>query len=266
MNTLHTGSCGLEYRLVQVPDVLRRPESHTLPSRFSRWTQSMHSQLPFNPSLPAYAYTLTGAMDDPLGTIFMIIWVSFLIFLLYAFLKSCFSSRPSSTPRPRPRGGPSNSGWSNWFNNSGSGSGGGGRPYHPNDPPPPYSGPKPSNSTQNASEGWRPGFWTGAALGGLGTYLFNNNNNNNRQQDPQARRAPMYDWEYERFGGPTTMNTGMGSGSGGLFGGGGARRSAWGSGSGSGSGSRGNEDRGEGSSSGLGSMRRSTGFGGSSVR
>ncbi|TCD60315.1 hypothetical protein EIP91_010364, partial [Steccherinum ochraceum] len=166
-------SCALEYRLVQVPDSLRKGESHKLPSRVSRWTQ--------------YAF------DDPSATIFMILWVAFLVFILYQLLKSCFTGRSSSTPRPRPNArGPTPGGGSpNWFPGS-----------HPdNDPPPPYSHPKPSDNT---TEGWRPGFWTGAALGGLGTYLWNGNGRRNEAQQPLGRRQPLgagtYDWEYERVG------------------------------------------------------------------
>lgn len=57
----------------------------------------------------------------------------------------------------------------------GGGGGGGGRPNN-GDPPPPYDpGPwrKSSPQTQN-QEGWRPGFWTGAGVGGLAAHLASN--------------------------------------------------------------------------------------------
>ncbi|KAJ7756511.1 hypothetical protein DFH07DRAFT_868302 [Mycena maculata] len=94
--------------------------------------------------------------------------------------------------------------------------------------PPPYS-----KTAPTLNEGWRPGFWTGAVLGGLGTHLFNNRQN-----------TRAYDWERERSYRPPTTGS--------MFG---QRRSS----------ARHTEDRGEGSSN-LGAMRQSTGFGGSSVR
>ena len=94
------------------------------------------------------------------------------------------------------------------------------------DEPPPY--PKPEGN-----QGWRPGFWTGAALGGFANHLIN-------RQRPEPRVAPVaYDWERvpgaSFFGGRRTPPV--------------ARY----------------DDRGEGPSN-LGAMRRSTGLGGSTVR
>lgn len=98
-------------------------------------------------------------------------------------------------------------------------------------PPPPYS-----KYTASTRGDWQPGFWTGAAAGSLGTYLLNRN----RQRDTTEART--YDWE--RRTGP---NYSYGDSS--------LRRTFS------------PDDRGEGSSTGgLGSMRRSTGIGGSNVR
>lgn len=158
----------------------------------------------------------------------MIVWCSIVAFVLYSFLKSCWRRQPD-TLRPRNRPARPDTG-SGWFPG----------PYHDDghryDPPPPYSK---TSSPQGTGEGWRPGFWSGAALGGLGTYLFNNAGSRD------ARTQRSYDWEHRR----TPMNapsfTTYTS----------QRRTYSAS-----------EDRGEGSSSGLGSMRRSTGLGGSNVR
>ncbi|THH28242.1 hypothetical protein EUX98_g5952 [Antrodiella citrinella] len=211
------GSCGLEYRLVQVPDALRTGETHSRPAWYSRWTKQ--------------------ALDDPPATIFMIIWVSFLAFILYSLLKSCFRSTTTRAPTPR----------SNRGSGGGGGGGGGGRggwfpggpPTH-TDPPPPYS--KSSNTTAQADPqgGWTPGFWTGAALGGLGTYLMN-------RQPQQQRRHPSPP--------PAVFAERVVRGP---FGFSSARvpptRTDYG-----------DDDRGEGPSN-LGQIRRSTGFGGSNVR
>lgn len=122
----------------------------------------------------------------------------------------------------------------------GPGSGPGGAGWFPGDQrddydssaPPPYSKRTTAPGDANASA-WRPGFWTGAALAGASAALLNRNSNV-RQQRQQASQS--YDWERERertssYRQPTRVN----------------------------------EDRGEGSSN-LGSMRQSTGMGGSNVR
>jgi len=185
------GSCGLEYRLLQVPKALREDHYPHVPS----WFRSF----------------------DLAGLVFMILWLGVLLLIAYGILKSCFrrntnSGNPTTRPhRPSPGG-------SGWFP-------GGHHDDNTNAPPPPYS--KAQDTSQ--SSGWRPGFWTGAAIGGLGATLFNN-----RGQTHQAAQRPVsYDWErdrsYLRRSGPSSDN------------------------------------RGEGSSN-LGAMRRSTGLGGSNVR
>jgi len=218
-------SCGLEYKLVDVPKELWRDDggTHVFPSRLNRWFRS--------------------AVSDPVSILFGIIWIAVLGILLYSFLKSCLgdssrtrTNRPPFRPSPRP--GPS----------SGSGS----FPGHHTDTPPPYTkyANQPSNPTNPTNgEGWRPGFWTGAALGGLGTYLFNQGTH---QQPHEEQRR--YDWEQERLRRASAT-----------------RQSWWQSSSGSafggdvGSSRRNNDDRGEGPSD-MGRMRRSTGLGGSNVR
>lgn len=164
--------------------------------------------------------------------------------ILYKMLKSCMRGRfpgsgrtPGITRRPhRP------SDWrpNNWF-----GGGGGGRGGGPHDPPPPYTPySKPSNSSDAQGSAWTPGFWTGAALAGLGAHLFNNNR--------AARPNVAYDWEQERlFRAPPRAEE---------------RSFGWGSSPRRRPSAFDTADRGEEGSSNLGSMRRSTGLGGSNVR
>lgn len=149
----------------------------------------------------------------------MTLWIGVLLFIGYGLLKSCLRGN-SGSDRPPPRPRPARPGGSGWFP-------GGYRNDDPNIPPPPYS-----KTTSEASQGsgWRPGFWTGAALGGLGAALLNRG-----QTREAAQRPASYDWERAP-----------------LF----SRRSPVTSRS---------DDRGEGSSN-LGAMRRSTGLGGSNVR
>ncbi|KAI0325084.1 DUF1183-domain-containing protein [Cubamyces sp. BRFM 1775] len=233
------GSCGLEYRLVQIPNSLRNPgsEDPAYPSRFRRW---MH-----------------GVSEDPAYAFFMLLWFAALSLILYSAITSCLRRTSQGTTPRTPR-----RPW--WGSGPGSGWFSGFRPDTPSpgphDPPPPYT--KYPSSTAPAgpaqADGWRPGFWTGAALGGLGAYLFN------RQQRPRdegwtrPRVVPvpstgMYDWEAERMFRPVRPAPASTS----WFGAPGAntrRRGGWDS-----------DDRGEGPSN-LGSMRRSTGLGGSRVR
>ena len=168
----------------------------------------------------------------------MILWIAVLAFILYGLLRSCFGRRPgSSTSRPPRRPGPTPG--SGWFS-------GGSRPAGA-DAPPPYTKYAPSSSSAAPQEpGWRPGFWTGAALGGLGTHLFN------RRQDAPTRTVYVdsrYDWERDGRPQSSSFRPSPFSSSYST-----QRRSTFES-----------HDRGEGTSN-LGQMRRSTGIGGSSVR
>ncbi|PPQ75438.1 hypothetical protein CVT24_013022 [Panaeolus cyanescens] len=159
---------------------------------------------------------------------FYILWFGFLIFILYKFLSSCLgggsSPRPTrSTNNTRPSGG------SGWFP--------GHHPDDPQGPPPPYT-----KFSSNPQTGWRPGFWTGAAMGGLANHLWN------RRTTEPVRTSP-YDWEQvNRQPRSSIFNTSPSSG----FGSGYRSQPT-------------NVDRGEGPSN-LGSIRRSTGFGGSRTR
>ena len=173
--------------------------------------------------------------------------MSLLVFIAYTFIRHVIMSRewgPSRRPSTGNRGGgprpwgPGSGGGYNWS---------GGRDHRPRSrsPPPPYTKGGGSSSTSQG-QGGGPGFWTGVAAGGLGSYLYN--------RTTQARTQPQpatWDWERPEM----------------------ARSSGWfgrpqpqpSFGSRSGSTSRFDDNRGEGSSN-LGSMRTSTGFGGSNVR
>lgn len=163
----------------------------------------------------------------------MIIWVGVLLFILYTFIKSCFEGRGTTAARRPRRPGPGPG--SGWFPGTY-------RTDRPDgaDAPPPYSKYAP-NAGSAQQPGWRPGFWTGAALGGLGTYLMSD-----RRQAPPSTTA--YDWERQRQGQGTSRPSPFSSSYTTQ------RRTGFSS-----------DDRGEGPSN-LGQMRRSTGIGGSSVR
>lgn len=185
---------------------------------------------------------LVDTTRDPVAFVFMLLWVVVLAFILYNALKSCCGPRTQngvqggSTPRPPPPRRPG----SGWFSGSNPGT------Y---DPPPPYSKQAPGHASgagDAGASGWRPGFWSGAALGWLGTQYFNRQ----REQQPYVRASGLYDWEAERMSAPRPVRTAPHASS--WFGGGTRGRVS-------------DDDRGEGPLD-LGRMRRSTGLGGSHVR
>jgi len=169
---------------------------------------------------------------DWAGLIFWILWLGFLALILYSVFRSCRNNRNSrrrSSDNPPPHR--PNSGGSGWFP-------GNHHDNYPSDPPPPY----PKYGQQDAPptwQNWRPGFWTGAALGGLANHWWNGPRQRTTTEVPVRRT--VYDWERPSF-------FGRGSGYS-------TRQSSTSS----------DYDRGEGGSN-MGPMRRSTGLGGSNVR
>jgi len=235
-SVIKPGSCGLEYRLVEVPKALR--DDYT--EGPSSWVPLLNRGCPRSLIDRWLADRITA--DKFLSTIFSILWISLLVYIVYTFIRHILLSREWGGSRPPLTGnrgtgprpwGPGSGGGSNWFN---------GRDYRRRSPspPPPYRKDGPS-SYGSQGQGGGPGFWTGMAAGGLGSYLYN------RATQPRPQPQPTT-WDWER--------PGM------------ARSSGWFGQSQSsqrGSTSRYDDNRGEGSSN-LGSMRTSTGFGGSSVR
>jgi len=199
------GSCALEYRLVQVPDALRPGNAD---SNHRAWKA---------PDM------------DIASTLFWMLWIGILIFIVYSFLKSCLDTDDDGRRRVhrggnnRPGGGGGGGGWNNWFP---------GANDTPDAPPPPYTKNAPAAVGQGAG-GWRPGFWTGAAVGGLANHFLN--------RAPRPAQPQPYGWERSPFGGARDEPV--------------RRRPA----------PRFDDDRGEGSSN-LGAMRSSVGIGGTNVR
>ncbi|WWC67498.1 uncharacterized protein I206_101406 [Kwoniella pini CBS 10737] len=211
MNVLQ-GSCGLTYDLHKVNKGLEYGEDPIRPSR--------------NNSLFDQAFNL-------------LFWLISLI-ILYSLLRSLIARFfPRYTPPRISRflpflgpDGPSGPG--------GPGGGGGGGPgFNPGSggsgaPPPPYTKNPPQTQTQGQTQSWGPGFWTGLAAGGLGTYLANQRNTQNvGARNVQPSRIRRFDDDdnddWYRDVGPSRRRAG------------------------------GNDE-------GLGEIRRATGFGGSSTR
>ncbi|OCF42263.1 hypothetical protein I317_03882 [Kwoniella heveanensis CBS 569] len=258
------GSCGLTYNLHRVNRGLEYGEDPHMPR-----------QSPF---------------DRLLATSFNYLFWAISLIILYSLIRSLISRfSPRRTPPHISRFLPFLPGPDDGPGGGGPGGGGGGGPgFNPGSgggQPPPYSkfphaqtqaqagtGTPPSsqqgptagnvngNSNDNGNGGWNPGFWTGLAAGGLGTYMMNRNRNQNQaaqniqQQQQQQNRGGWgryvperrfdaddneYDWE--------NPQTDRGIGSSTRFGG--TRRGG-----------------GDGGNEGLGEIRRATGFGGSSTR
>nr|GAT46724.1 predicted protein [Mycena chlorophos] len=217
------GSCGLEYHLVQVPSKLRDSDSDNMLGHNRNSNRS----------------------DKILRHLFMVVFVAVLGYIVYSFVKSWASAQ--TRPGRNPRAGGGGHGWT-----PGPGGGGGGFPGD-DDPPPPYT--KPSNqntrpqapaAAQNQAQGWqnfRPGFWTGAALGGLATNAYNQRQQRQRERQlAEALERDRVNRGQPAFGGQRSPPRQQSS----------SRYSF-------------SPVTGEGSSN-LGRMRQSTGFGGSSVR
>ncbi|GAA5982778.1 hypothetical protein JCM10908_006781 [Rhodotorula pacifica] len=251
------GSCGLTYSLVRASSSLEDGYSSYksyLPGRSSSIFNST-----FNLLFTALTVYLVGSL---------------LVRLLRSLYNRFFAGRRGSTPANRP---PRT--WGGWGGGGGGGGGGNGgsgpRPPPSSGPPPPYT-PKPDPACASGNEtGWRPGFWSGAALGWIANAFLGTG----RAQQVPPRAHPVYE-EYDVFGRPTGLGPRFGGGGGGGFwGGGGGLRGApaqgagwgWGGrqagtgGSGFGMRRRDDDDRGVGTSA-SGGMRRSTGFGGTNVR
>ncbi|TRM64220.1 hypothetical protein BD626DRAFT_491139 [Schizophyllum amplum] len=202
------GSCGLQYRLVQIPGTLRNEDEG--------WSNKLNT---------------FSETTDVFTLVFNIVWCGLLVFMLYHLLSSCFRGRQDRAPpadgaRPGEGGDGRPGGWLPGFDDR----------DDRFDSPPPYSKYTSAPNAPAAQQG--PGWGqllTGAAAGGLASHLWNR-----RQEQQRPRQA--WDWETDRtHTAPRTRASPR-------------ARTSWFD----------SDDRGEGSSSGT--MRTSTGLGGSSVR
>ncbi|KAF8442473.1 hypothetical protein L210DRAFT_3611834 [Boletus edulis BED1] len=143
------GSCCLEYHLVQLPHSLRDDVLNRPSFGIPNWFKNL----------------------DTSGILFMLVWFAVLAIILY---NSCLRRTYPPTGNTQRVPPPTYPGSDDY--------GRPGRGFFPGDypgPPPPYT------KDPSSTEGWRPGFWSGAALGALGGSLLN-----------RSRSAPRpYDWE-----------------------------------------------------------------------
>ncbi|KAF4621533.1 hypothetical protein G7Y89_g14538 [Cudoniella acicularis] len=106
------------------------------------------------------------------GAVFTFVFLGFVGLIIYAIWRA-IQEEGRRPPGARP-GGYGGGGW------GGGGGGGGGYPY---DPPPPYPGKRYNQS----SEGWRPGFWSGALGGAAAGYAAGSRRQ--RQPEPASRSS-----------------------------------------------------------------------------
>ncbi|KAL9935612.1 hypothetical protein V8E36_005189 [Tilletia maclaganii] len=231
--TVLSGSCGLTYKLHE--------SAHT------RSHSSSHSG----------SYGSSSGGIDWFALLFWLIFLGTTAFIIYSWYLSLF---PAGTRTRWGTGlGSGGAGGGGWWPGGGGGGwwpggGGGGGPSHGTQPaPPPYS--KHGTDPASSSTGWRPGFWTGLAAGVAADRLMNQGGSSSRQrqQEQQQQQGGSFfgrsaawgrDDDDDRFGNGGGFGGFRGGSSGSRFGGGG----------------------GGGEGSGSGSMRRSTGFGGTRNR
>lgn len=192
------GSCGLQYKLVEIPGALRNQGAG---SYLQGKVESEHSSDWWD-----YTFSLSSKGYNWRDVIFYCVWVGFLLLITYNILKSCF--RRNSWGFARRSGSGSRPG--------GGGGGGGGGGWFPGDylrrPPPPYT----KNPLDNGADArWTPGFWSGVALGGLATRYWNNNQ---RQNEPMAywnqwNQIPLQNPRPSSSRQPVQSNDNVGSGS-----------------------------------------------------
>lgn len=173
------GSCGVEYRLILTE---AGEEKY---GKKSSWRPSKDSK---DTSGDSFSW-------EDLYTI--IFWIIFLTVLFWILSAAC-SETTNAGNRPRqPRGG----GW------GGFGGGGGG---DGNDPPPPYTPRpprKPYPSSSGSGEGWRPGFWSGAAGGAAAGYAAGRMAAGNNQRTPEYPQRGGGWFNANVNAGPSNVNT-----------------------------------------------------------
>jgi hypothetical protein len=174
------GSCAVEYRLVLTEEGERK-HSHLAQGGGGGWGGKSRSK-------PG-----AGSVDDKLdwsGTIFVIVFVAILVWMVYSACVAPGNANRSTTRRPRNGGGGGGGHGGGWGPGGGGGGFGG---WGNDDPPPPYPGSKPSSSS--SQQGWQPGFFTGAATGAAAGYFAGSRAN--RQQQGYDRGNVGSSW----FGG-----------------------------------------------------------------
>ncbi|KAE9993050.1 hypothetical protein EG327_006832 [Venturia inaequalis] len=154
------GSCGVEYRLL-----LTELGQQKYGSKKPAWRSTSPKS---ESSSGDYDYTQTDAV---IMYLFWALFAGVALWMLYSFIKNYFAG---NTGLPR-----------NPVRFPGGGNGGG-----DDDPPPPYDY-RPSDSSyrypprkpsSSNSQGWRPGFWSGAVGGAAAGYAMGSRANQNRNQ------------------------------------------------------------------------------------
>ncbi|KAG8864868.1 hypothetical protein FRB96_003454 [Tulasnella sp. 330] len=172
------GSCGLQYRLVEIPGKLNKS--------------------PIDQPAPFWKPDDWSYLD----VAYSVLWMAILGVLLYSFIAPCFRGRQGTAAGngPRPGGGSGTGGGYNNYGNPGSDR------HRP--PPPPYTKDEPTSSRNadgTATGRFNPGFWTGLGVGGAGAYMFNNLRQQRQEPQDPLRQRRAWDWERPRYEAPAAQ-------------------------------------------------------------
>ncbi|KAJ5166384.1 uncharacterized protein N7482_005165 [Penicillium canariense] len=193
------GSCGVEYRML----LTEQGEKRFGKARNGYdWSQLMGN------AKKSSGWGWKSVVESIGDLIFFGIFAAVFLFIVGRMLADCFGLRRNRGDRTPGR---------RWGWGGGGGGGGGGDGYYPG-PPPPYSSgcsddsPSWGSGSRPAAQGWRPGFWTGAASGAAAAYHLgrraannntNTNNYNSGEGSSQTRSSPSFS--------TTSTSTGFGS-------------------------------------------------------
>lgn len=139
-----SGSCGLTYSLVRVPQYGESSTDYTT-CKFLEFYSSQTGITQPNPAIPR-SWILTCPFPADLLYI-VVVLLALYILATWLFPRSYSRTQTSYTPHTPGSGG------------GGRGWGRGGGPNSSNDAPPPYTKHASSQNTRN--QPWSPGFWTG---------------------------------------------------------------------------------------------------------
>ena len=192
------GSCGVEYRLILTE---LGEEKYGSKGWFGRESTG-----------PSYAANDDSPFEKFFNLFFWCLFIGVALWIGHNFLRSLFLTRANGGRRGGPRAGGGVGGGGGWGGDDGN------DPPPPYDPRPPrqtYSKPQPSTragSSQQSSEGWRPGFWTGLATGGAAAYAANQASRNraNEQAHQQERTWFNRGGGANPQAGPSWFNAGEG--------------------------------------------------------
>lgn len=157
------GSCGVEYRMLLTDQGEKR---------FGRPSDDYEWSSLFGNAKKTSARGWKRVVEAFGDILFFCFFAAVFLFIIGRLLAACLGRRGNQTGRATGR----RWGWGGGGGGGGAGGGGQGDGYFNSGPPPPYSSVCSDDSssfgfgTRSATQGWRPGFWTGAMGGAAAGY------------------------------------------------------------------------------------------------